>query len=107
VMANPSIVNTMSAIAIMVSILVVLYFSLSGYKTGTTIGKYLFRLKTKSLDKETGYWQYFVSSLTFAVFMPFVILWIIDPVYMLLSEKKQRLMEKIAKLQTVEEVAVT
>ena len=107
IMANPSVVNTVSAIAIMVSILTVLYFSLSGYKTGTTIGKYFFRLKTKSLEKEARYWQYFVSSLTFVLFTPFVVLWIIDPIYMFLSEKRQRFMEKIAKLQTVEEVVVT
>lgn len=107
VSSNPSIIDTMSKIAIMVSILVVLYFSLSNFKAGTTIGKFLFKLKTKSLDKESKYWQFLVSSLTFILVMPFMLLWIVDPLHMFLTEKKQRFMERISKLQTVEEVTVT
>ncbi|MBW2991861.1 RDD family protein [Candidatus Woesearchaeota archaeon] len=107
VMANPAIIDTMTKIGVMVSIILVLYFSLSVYKTGTSIGKYLFKIRTKSLDKEMKYWQCLVSSLTFILFMPFVILWVVDPLHMLLSEKKQRFMERISKLETVEEVIVT
>lgn len=106
VLANPSIANTMTTVAIMVSIIVVLYFSLSEFKTGTTLGKYFLKLKVKSLGKEVRFWQFFVSNLTFIPFLPFILLWVVDPLHMLVSEKKQRLMERIAKLETVEEVVI-
>jgi hypothetical protein len=104
VLTNPSVTNTLTTIAVMVSVIIVLYFSLSGFKTGTTIGKLLFRIRTKSLLKETKYWQYLVASLTFIPFMPFVILWVVDPLHMMLTEKKQRFMERLARLETIEEV---
>jgi len=103
---NPPITETITTIAIMASILTVLYFSLSNHKTGTTIGKYLMKLKTKSTEKESRYWQHLVASLTFIPFMPFILLWAVDPVYMFMNEKRQRLMERIGKLETVEEVEV-
>lgn len=106
VLANPSVANTLTITAVMVSIIVVLYFSLSEFKTGTTLGKYFLKIGVKSLDKKASFWQFFVSNLTFVLFLPFIILWVVDPLHMILSERKQRLMERIAKLETVEEVMV-
>jgi uncharacterized RDD family membrane protein YckC len=106
VMENPSVTDKLTVIMIVISIIIVLYFSLSNYKTQTTLGKYLFRIRTKGAEKEAKYWQHLVGSLTFIPFMPFAVLWVIDPIYIMMSEKRQRLMERIAKLITIEEVAV-
>jgi len=101
--SNPPTVIVPPYVVIMMSLLSVLYFSISGFKTNTTIGKYIMKIKTRSTEKKSSFWQFFVASLTFT---PVYLLWIIDFVHLVLSKNKQRLLERIARLESVEEVTV-
>ena len=100
IIKNP--IQMPGSIIIMISLLFLLYFSLSGYYTGTTAGRLLFRIKIKNQAKEKRIWQFLVSNITFTA-IP--ILWLIDFIYLLVSAKKQRLMERLGKLESIEEVS--
>ena len=83
------------------------YFILQEYLIGQTIGKILFRLKIVTVvDDETlgpiNFWQSIVRSLFLIPTIPFILMWIIDPVYLLFTKKGQRLSEWLCKTKVIE-----
>ena len=100
--SSPESVSAVVTITIIISVLMMLYFVILEKKLGQTLGKMLFNVRLRSDKKDLGYWRVFVSNLTLLPFFPFIILWVVDPIYLLF--KGQRLMEKIVGLKLVEEV---
>ncbi len=98
--------NILVSVMIMVSILMILYFSILEYKIGQTIGKIIMNIHVEPEKKSFKFWQVLVSNLTFIPIFPFILLWIIDPIYMLISQKNQRLMEKISKVIVTQKTIV-
>jgi len=99
--------NTMETAALRISlvfmtILIILYFSILEYKTGQSVGKMILNIYVNGEKKELRYWQCVVRSMFFIPFFPFVLLWIIDPVYLFFNKNHQRLTEVISKTRVVE-----
>ncbi len=60
-------------------------------------------LISETEDKKITFWRCLLSNITFIPFFPVLILWVVDPFYMLTSQKSQRFMEKFSKIVVVED----
>ncbi|MBR9691924.1 RDD family protein [Candidatus Woesearchaeota archaeon] len=98
---NPQIMSLFSPLLVIMSILVIFYLSYFGYALKQTPGRMILGIYIVPERKIT-FRNYLLSNITF-VFAPiFIILWIIDFVYMITSPKSQRLMEKLNKILVVQ-----
>ncbi len=79
-----------------------IYFIYLEYKLGQTPGKMLLNLKVISSAKELRLWQCTVRSLFMIPFFPLILLWLIDPIYMIWNKKRQRLTEVLSQTKTIE-----
>jgi uncharacterized RDD family membrane protein YckC len=103
IQTNPGVANIIFFLSIVVGILIVAYFTGFEYLAQQTPGKMLMK---QCIVKETGpelrLRNYLISNLTFLPVFPFILLWIIDPIYMIISPKNQRLMERLARILVIE-----
>lgn len=99
---NPEISSIFLALSLLIGILAVLYFTYFEYYLQQTPGKMLMNIYIIPENRKLSFWNYLVSNLTFLPFFPFILLWIIDPVYMFISPKNQRFMEKLTKILVVQ-----
>ena len=96
-----------AAISVIIGILAVSYFTYFEYRTQQTPGKMLMKnFIVPEKGKKLTFWNYLLSNLTFVPFFPFILLWIIDPIHMFISQKNQRFMEKIANIVVMEKYKV-
>lgn len=91
-----------TSISFIMSILVILYFLMMERKMGQTIGKMLMKIYIVSGNKELKTWQLFTRNLVFIPIFPFVLLWVIDPLFMFFTKTNQRLTEILSKTRVVE-----
>ena len=89
-------------VALVMSILLILYFSMLERKMGQTIGKMLMRIYVVSDSNSLKAWQSLTRSIVFIPVFPFVLLWIIDPLFMFFTKTNQRLTEVLSKTKVVE-----
>ena len=89
-------------ISFAMSILIILYFLMLENKMSQTIGKYLMRIHVVSDNNSLKKWQLLTRNLIFIPALPFVLLWIIDPLFMFFTNTNQRLTEILSKTKVVE-----
>lgn len=103
IQTNPAVGNMIFLLSIVIGILTVAYFTFFEYITQQTPGKILMK---QGIIRERGpqlrFINYLISNLTFMPLFPFILLWIIDPIYMIISPKNQRLMERLTRILVVE-----
>ena len=91
----------MTQLIIAVSILGILYFTLFEYLLGQTVGKMLMRIVSVSADdRRMSVMQAFGRNLFLLPFIPFVFLWVLDPIFIIW--KRISLSEMLTKTKTVE-----
>lgn len=100
--SNQAYTTTLRIIFIIMSLFAILYFVLLERKIGQTPGKMLFNIYVTSDTKKAGFWQYTLRSLFILPVFPFVLLWIIDPIFMIFTKTNQRLSEILSKTKTVQ-----
>ena len=66
-------------------LLALIYFSILEYKYGETVGKMLLNIKVESLVKKPSYPQYLIRSMFLLTVPPFILLWILDPIFILFT----------------------
>ncbi|PIN87173.1 hypothetical protein COV19_01115 [Candidatus Woesearchaeota archaeon CG10_big_fil_rev_8_21_14_0_10_44_13] len=106
--SSPEMMGTVTLITISMGALAVLYFALMEYKLGQTIGKMLLNIyviSERKDEKTMTLWQALLRSIIWLPAFPFIIFWIIDPLYALLNQNSQRLLEYASKTRTVENYA--
>jgi len=103
---NPETAGLATSIIVVIGILAMIYFSIMEYKTKQTIGKKLFSIFVVSETKELKLWQCFVRNLHWFLFAPFILLWIIDPIYMLFNKESKRLTEVLSKTKVIQQFKV-
>ncbi len=99
---NPDLFNKILIIMVYLSLVAVIYFSVLEYKFQQTIGKMILKIYIKS--NKLSFWKFVLSNLTLIPVFPFIILWVVDPLYLFF--KGQRFMEQISNITLVERVAV-
>jgi len=99
--SDQNLVSMISIITIVMTLLALLYFSILEFKIGQTPGKILLKLHVVSLNKDVRFWQYIIRSLFIIPTVPFIILWIIDPIYIFFNKDNQRFTEKLSRTKVV------
>jgi uncharacterized RDD family membrane protein YckC len=105
-MESQNIVRELYVLMGIMFALVFIYFILFEYRMRQTPGKMLFNLYLVPEDKkqQLSLLQVFLRNLAVFPFFPFSLLWIIDPLYMVISGK--RLSDIFSKTQITEETSV-
>lgn len=98
----PELNSLILAISIFAAILMMLYFVILEGKLRQSIGKILTNIYVVSETKDLKLWQLLVRNLFLIPFFPFILLWIIDPIFMLLTKDNKRLSEILSKTKVVE-----
>jgi len=88
-------------ISFLMSVLVILYFFLLEGKMSQTIGKRLLNIYVVSDADSLKAWQLLSRNIAFIPVFPFVLLWIVDPLFMLFTKTNQRLSEILSKTRVV------
>jgi uncharacterized RDD family membrane protein YckC len=86
----------LSSIILLLGILSFVYFTLMEYSIGKTLGMMLVNIKA---DGELGFWRCFLRNIFIIPLFPITILWILDPVYLLI--KKKRFSESVTNTDTI------
>ena len=92
-----------SSVSFIISILVILYFLMLEKRMSQTIGKMLMRIYVVGDNKILKTWKLLTRNLVFIPIFPFVLLWILDPLFMFFTKTNQRLTEILSKTRVVEE----
>lgn len=92
----------LTSASFIMSILIILYFLMLERKMSQTIGKMLMKVYVISDGKELKTWQLLARNLVFIPIFPFVLLWILDPLFMFFTKTSQRLTEVLSRTKVVE-----
>ena len=98
---DPGLSSMIVATSVFVGILMVSYFMILEGKLGQSIGKILVNIYVASEIKEMRFWQLLVRSLFLMPVFPFILLWIMDPVFMFFTKDNKRLSEILSKTKVV------
>lgn len=96
----------LTSVSFIMSILIILYFYLMERKMSQTIGKMLMKIYVVSGNKDLKIWQLLTRNLVFIPIFPFILLWILDPLFMLFTKTNQRLSEILSKTKVVEKYSL-
>jgi len=99
---NESTSSTLLMVTIAMAVLAISYFSLLEWKFSQSIGKMFTKLYVVSETKELRLWQAVLRSLYFIPFFPFIILVVVDPIFMAINKEGKRLSEIMSKTKVVQ-----
>tara|TARA_Y100000310_G_C20557282_1_gene751210 strand:- start:460 stop:993 length:534 start_codon:yes stop_codon:yes gene_type:complete len=102
-LANQELSYSLMSISIAISVLSIAYFTILESNLGQSIGKKFLHLKVISLEKNPKIWQHIIRNIFLIPLFPFLLLWIIDPIYIFFNTDGQRLTESISKTKVIEE----
>lgn len=99
---SQEISGLITLISIFVSMLMIMYFTILEGRTGQSIGKMLLNIYVTSDIKELKLWQLLVRNLFLIPVFPFILLWILDPAFMIFSKDHKRLSDILSKTKVVQ-----
>ena len=100
---NPYAANLIFLIFLYASILSICYFTFLEYWFGQSIGKMLLGLHVVSSDGDLGFWRVLARNLFLLPVIPFILLWLIDPLWIIFSKENKRLSDVFVKANVVEQ----
>ncbi|MBD3163604.1 hypothetical protein GF323_00210 [Candidatus Woesearchaeota archaeon] len=103
--SNPKVAGILSLITLLIGILALLYFSILEYSQGQTPGKMLMRIKVEPV-RDKNFFAYLVRSMYMLIIFPFILLWVIDPLFMFFTQDRRRLSEILSGTKTTEVYAL-
>ncbi len=92
------------AVSFYAALISLLYFFILEMKFGQTIGKIIMNIYIISEEKEMKVWQVIIRSIFIFPFFPFVLLWVIDPIFMFITQDKKRLSEILSRTRVIENI---
>lgn len=95
-----------SSVSFVMSMLIIMYFLMLEGNMGQTIGKRLMGIYVVSDTKALKAWQLLTRNIVFVPIFPFVLLWVLDPLFMLFTKTNQRLTEILSKTRVVEKYSL-
>lgn len=101
-LANSENTGLLTTVSILISLAAIAYFSILESKLGQTIGKIALKVYVVSENRELKYWQCLVRNLFLLPFIPFILLWVIDPLYAIFTKDNKRFSDILAKTKVIE-----
>ncbi|MBN1503381.1 RDD family protein [Candidatus Woesearchaeota archaeon] len=104
--ANPSLSDRFYWLFLAMFFLIFLYFVVFEAKLHQTPGKMIMKLYVRGIQKKNtlSIWQICLRNLIFLPIFPFILLWVVDPIFLLV--KKQRFSDILAKTKVIEVYSV-
>ncbi|RLE43722.1 hypothetical protein DRJ48_00055 [Candidatus Woesearchaeota archaeon] len=99
--SNPNVAVQLSQVYLIIGLLSFVYFTVCEYKIHQTLGKLLFGLYVRSEGPKLGLLQAMVRNIFLIPIFPLILLWFIEPVFILLHPKHRRLLELLSKTKVV------
>lgn len=97
---NQKMSSVITILMLFIFTLTIFYFSMLEYILGQTAGKRMVGLKVEDIyGNGPSFWQCLIRNLVLLPIFPFILFWILDPLYLLIS--KQRLSEQLTRTKTV------
>ncbi|MFH1133547.1 MAG: RDD family protein [Nanoarchaeota archaeon] len=103
--SNPAVTNRLILVSAVIGLLSLAYFAALEFLVGQTVGKAVLGIFVACDRKRPSLWQAIVRNLFAIPLFPFILFWIIDPLFMLFSGR--RLLERLSRTKTMELVQVT
>lgn len=105
--ANNAVMAQIGGIMLAISILTLLYFSLMQSIVSQTVGMMMlniFVIRAEKKISKPGFWQCIIRNAFILPFFPFFVLWLTEPLFLLFSRSRMRMLEVLSKTATVEEI---
>jgi len=99
---NSDFSSAVTFLTIVVALLSILYFYLLEKRLHQSIGKMLFNIYVVSDNKDIHRWQLLVRNIFLIPIFPFILLWILDPLFLFFTKNNQRLSEILSKTKVIE-----
>ena len=99
---NSQDTTLITAISILMALTATIYFSVLEFRFQQSIGKIIARIYVVSDNKDLKFWQCIVRNLFLLPFIPFMLLWVIDPLYAIFNKENKRFSDVLAKTNVVE-----
>jgi len=102
------LIAQVSSIIFAISVLSLLYFSVMQTMLSQTVGMMILNIFVIKQDKKIApptLWQSIIRNIFVFPFFPFFVLWITEPLFLIFSRSKMRMLEVLSKTVTVEEIA--
>lgn len=99
---NSGFSTAITFLTVVVALLSILYFYMLEKKLHQSVGKMIFNIYVVSDNKELKGWQLLVRNIFLIPIFPFVLLWILDPIFMFFTKTNQRLSEILSKTKVIE-----
>jgi hypothetical protein len=108
VQSSESFIAQISSTILVISILALLYFSVMQSILSQTVGMMILNIfvirQEKKINKPT-LWQCIVRNVFVFPFFPFFVLWLTEPLFLVFSRQRMRMLEVLSKTITVEEIS--
>ncbi|MBS3107033.1 RDD family protein [Candidatus Woesearchaeota archaeon] len=98
--ARPDIALSVSLVLMAYGFLLVLYFSILEYRLGATLGKMLFGIHVQA--EKPGYASFLIRNLPLLLVFPFILVLILDPIYILMRKDSRALSEVLSHTAAVQ-----
>ena len=95
-----------TSVSFVMSVLIILYFLMMEREMGQTIGKMIMKIYVVSDNNILKTWQLLARNAVFIPIFPFVLLWVLDPLFMFFTKTNQRLTEILSKTRVVEKYSL-
>ena len=96
----------LTSVSLIMSVLIIMYFYMMERKMSQTIGKMLMKIYVAGDNKELKAWQLLARNIVFIPLFPFVLLWVLDPLFMFFTKTNQRLSEVLSRTKVVEKYSL-
>ncbi|HIH37474.1 RDD family protein [Candidatus Woesearchaeota archaeon] len=102
--SSPEFITQMITVYSIIAALILVYFAYSEYRFNATIGKMVLNLAVISSekDKKPSFLACLARNLFFLPIFPFVLLWFIEPLFIIFTREHVRSLEIVTKTKTVE-----
>ncbi|MBI2542501.1 RDD family protein [Candidatus Woesearchaeota archaeon] len=105
ILSSTSYSGFLTSVSLVMSVLVIMYFYMMERKMAQTIGKMIMKVYVagdNSGNNGPKAWQLLARNAVFIPMFPFILLWILDPLFMFFTKTNQRLSEILGKTRVVE-----
>ena len=98
---HSNLTTALSLIMFLFGMLAMLYFAILEYKLGQTIGKIFMNIKVESDRDNLSFFACLIRGMFLLFIFPFILLWIIDPLFLMFNKDGRRLSEILSKTRSV------
>lgn len=95
--SNSAALSSLSFVIFIIGLLGLLYFAVLEYKIGQTFGMMAMNIFVKPTEKkkELKFWHCMARNLFMLPIFPFILLWVVEPIYLFFSKSNQRFTESL------------